>query len=59
MTSMFVPDPVISLAIAPKAKEGTANFSKALQKFLQRKIRRSEFIVTKNPQKRLFKEWVS
>lgn len=33
MTSMFVPDPVISLAIAPKERSGTANFSKALQKF--------------------------
>lgn len=33
MTSMFVPDAVISLAIAPKEKSGAANFSKALQKF--------------------------
>jgi elongation factor G len=33
MTSMFVPDAVISLAISPKNKEGAANFSKALQKF--------------------------
>ena len=33
MTSMFVPDAVISLAIAPKNKEGAANFSKGLQKF--------------------------
>ncbi len=33
MTSMFVPDPVISLAVAPKSKEGASNFSKALQKF--------------------------
>ena len=33
MTSMFVPDAVISLAVAPKNKEGAANFSKALQKF--------------------------
>lgn len=33
MTSMFVPDAVISLAVSPKSKEGTANFSKALQKF--------------------------
>ncbi len=33
MTSMFVPDPVISLAIAPKERSGTANFSKALHKF--------------------------
>jgi elongation factor G len=33
MSSMFVPEAVISLAVAPKTKEGTANFSKALQKF--------------------------
>ena len=33
MTSMHVPEAVISLAVAPKAKEGAANFSKALQKF--------------------------
>ena len=33
MTSMFVPEPVISLAIAPKERSATANFSKALQKF--------------------------
>ncbi|NCN40721.1 elongation factor G [bacterium] len=33
MTSMFVPDPVISLAVAPKDKSHADNFSKALQKF--------------------------
>lgn len=33
MTSMFVPNPVISLAIAPKDKAGQSNFSKALNKF--------------------------
>ena len=33
MTSMHVPDAVISLAIAPKDKSGAGNFSKALQKF--------------------------
>lgn len=33
MTSMFVPDAVISLAVQPKSKEGSNNFSKALQKF--------------------------
>ena len=33
MTSMFVPNAVISLAIAPKDKGGAANFSKALNKF--------------------------
>ncbi|MDR3607309.1 MAG: elongation factor G [Oligoflexia bacterium] len=33
MTSMFVPNAVISLAIAPKDKGGQANFSKALNKF--------------------------
>jgi elongation factor G len=33
MTSMFVPNAVISLAIAPKDKAGQSNFSKALNKF--------------------------
>lgn len=33
MTSMFVPEPVMSLAISPKERTATANFSKALQKF--------------------------
>lgn len=33
MTSMFIPNAVISLAIAPKDKAGQANFSKALNKF--------------------------
>jgi elongation factor G len=33
MTSMHVPDAVISLAVAPKDKSGASNFSKALQKF--------------------------
>src|SRR5690606_25658066 len=33
MQSMHVPDPVISLAVAPKDKSGANNFSKALQKF--------------------------
>jgi elongation factor G len=33
MTSMYVPNAVISLAIAPKDKTGSANFSKALNKF--------------------------
>ncbi|MEK6773661.1 MAG: elongation factor G [Bdellovibrionota bacterium] len=33
MQSMFIPDAVISLAIAPKDKQGSNNFSKALQKF--------------------------
>jgi elongation factor G len=32
MTSMFVPEPVISLALTPKGKE-SANFSKALNRF--------------------------
>jgi elongation factor G len=32
MTSMFVPDPVISLAIKPEGSE-TPNFSKALNRF--------------------------
>ncbi len=33
MQSMFIPDAVISLAVAPKDKQGSNNFSKALQKF--------------------------
>ena len=33
MTSMFVPNAVISMAIEPKERNVTANFSKALQKF--------------------------
>jgi len=33
MTSMHVPDAVISLAIAPKEKSAAANFSKALNRF--------------------------
>ncbi len=33
MTSMHVPNAVISLAVAPKDKSGTANFSKALNRF--------------------------
>jgi len=33
MTSMFVPNAVISLAVAPKDKAGSANFSKALNRF--------------------------
>ena len=33
MTSMHVPDPVISLAVAPKDKSQASNFSKALNKF--------------------------
>ena len=33
MSSMFVPDPVISLAIAPKEQTASGNFTKALQKF--------------------------
>lgn len=33
MSSMFVPDPVMSLAVKPKAKDMHGNFSKALSKF--------------------------
>ncbi len=33
MTSMFVPNPVIELAVAPKEKVGQVNFSKALNRF--------------------------
>jgi elongation factor G len=33
MTSMNVPDPVMSLAVAPQARDQSANFSKALNRF--------------------------
>lgn len=33
MTSMFVPDAVVTLAVEPKKREGTSNFSKALNRF--------------------------
>ena len=33
MTSMFVPEPVMSLAVSPKERSGAANFNKALSKF--------------------------
>jgi elongation factor G len=33
MTSMFVPEPVIELAVSPKEKVGQVNFSKALNRF--------------------------
>ena len=33
MSSMFVPEPVMSLAIAPKEQSASGNFTKALQKF--------------------------
>ncbi|KAF0852682.1 mitochondrial translation elongation factor G1 (EF-G1) [Andalucia godoyi] len=33
MSSMFVPDPVMSLAVAPTKKDTASNFSKALQRF--------------------------
>jgi elongation factor G len=33
MTSMFIPNPVIELAVAPKEKGGTVHFSKALNRF--------------------------
>lgn len=33
MTSMYVPEPVIELAVTPKTKEGEGNFSKALNRF--------------------------
>ena len=33
MTSMFVPDAVIEIAVEPKKKEGLANFSKAVNRF--------------------------
>jgi elongation factor G len=33
MTSMNIPDPVMSLAVAPQAREQSSNFSKALNRF--------------------------
>ena len=33
MTSMFIPTPVIELAIAPKSRDGEVSFSKALNRF--------------------------
>ena len=33
MTSIFVPEPVIEIALAPKEKSGQVNFSKALNRF--------------------------
>ncbi|MEZ4458132.1 MAG: elongation factor G [bacterium] len=33
MTSMYVPEPVVTLAVEPKKKEGLANFSKAINRF--------------------------
>ena len=46
MTSMHVPDAVISLAVAPKDKAATANFSKALNRFTKEdptfRVRRDE-----------------
>lgn len=35
MTSITVPEPVMSLAVAPKAREMSANFSKALSRFMR------------------------
>ena len=46
MTSMFVPNAVISMAIEPKERSTTGNFSKALQKFTKEdptlRVRRDE-----------------
>ena len=33
MSSMFVPEPVISLSLVPKGKESSTNFAKALNRF--------------------------
>lgn len=33
MSAMFVPDPVISLSLAPEGKDGSQNFSRALNRF--------------------------
>ena len=46
MTSMFVPDPVIEIAVEPKQKDGLANFSKAVNRFSKEdptfRVRRDE-----------------
>lgn len=46
MTSMFVPDAVISLAVTPKDRSGEVNFSKALNRFTKEdptfRVRRDE-----------------
>ena len=46
MTSMHVPDAVISLAVSPKDRSSTANFSKALNRFTKEdptfRVRRDE-----------------
>jgi elongation factor G len=46
MTSMHVPDAVISLAVAPKNRDSSANFSKALNRFTKEdptfRVRRDE-----------------
>jgi elongation factor G len=47
MTSMNVPDPVMSLAISPKARDMSANFSKALSRFQKED---PTFQVTQDPE---------
>ena len=46
MTSMFVPNAVISMAIEPKERNAIGSFSKALQKFTREdptfRVRRDE-----------------
>ena len=38
MTSINVPEPVMSLAIQPKTREGSANFSKAINRCVPRNM---------------------
>lgn len=58
MTSMFIPNAVISLAVSPKDKGGQANFSKALNRFT-RKIPLFACTATKSPPRRSSVEWES
>lgn len=58
MTSMFVAEPVIELAVSPKDKSGQVNFSKALNRFTK-KIQHSKYIAMKKVAKQLSKEWAS
>lgn len=58
MSSMYVPDTVISLAIKPHDHEGEMNFSKALQRF-QKEDRRSRRSTTRRARRRSSRAWAS